>query len=150
MKAFIAVLVLVLATVNADEWTPKTAVEIRAIRQECLKEHALSDEVISKMKQLEFPDEQPVREYLLCTAKKMDVFCTKMGYHADRLAKQFKMDLEEAEVLAIAESCIDDNKDGSAPDVWAFRGHQCMMKSKIGDRVRAYIKRKQEEEQKNA
>ncbi|TDG48733.1 hypothetical protein AWZ03_004845 [Drosophila navojoa] len=129
---------------NGD-WAPKTANEIKEIRGECLKAHPLSVEQINKLKQTEFPDEPEVRQYLLCTATKLDIFCTHEGYHADRLAKQFKMDLTEEEALQIAQGCIDSNPEKSPADVWAFRGHKCMMASKIGERVRAYIKAKQAE-----
>ena len=150
MKIF-AVALAILALATADEsWRPKTGEEIKTIRSDCIKEHPLSDDLIVKMKQFEFPDEEPVRQYLLCTAQRMDIFCSKAGYHPDRLAKQFKMDLEEAEVMAIAESCVDKNEEGSPTDVWAFRGHKCMMASKIGEKVKAYIKKKQEEATKNA
>jgi len=127
------------------DWVPKTAEEIRAIRVECLKEHPLGIEQINKLKQVEFPDEPEVREYLLCSALKLDIFCTHEGYHADRLAKQFKMDLTEEEALQIAQGCVDSNDQKSPADVWAFRGHQCMMSSKIGERVRSYIKARQAE-----
>jgi len=138
-----------LAVVNAD-WAPKNADEIKAIRSECLKEHSLSQEQVQKMKNFEFPDEEVVRKYLECTADKLGIFCSMEGYHADRIAQQFKMDMEESEVLTIAQGCIDKNEQGSSSDVWAFRGHKCLMASKIGDKVRAYIKKRQEEAQKNA
>ena len=96
------------------------------------------------MKEFNFPDTDEVRAYLHCTAVKMDIFCDAEGYHPDRLAKQFKMDLDESEVLKIAEGCVDKNDEGSPADVWAFRGHQCLMSSKVGDKVKAYIKKKME------
>ncbi|KAH8416707.1 hypothetical protein KR222_009825, partial [Zaprionus bogoriensis] len=128
-----------------DEWVPKTAAQIKEIRGECLKEHPLSQDQISKLKSVQFPDEPEVRAYVLCTAVKLDVFCTHQGYHADRLAKQFKMDLSEEEALQIAQGCIDNNEQKSPSDVWAFRGHKCLMTSKIGDRVRAYLVAKRAE-----
>jgi len=148
MKLAIIVLFALFCLGQCEEWVPKTGLEIKDIRQECLRENPLSDEIITNMKQFIFPDEEPCRKYLLCTAVKMGVFCTHEGYHADRLAKQFKMDLDEAEVQSIAEGCIDKNEEGSPADVWAFRGHKCLMESKIGDRVRAYIKKKHESQQK--
>jgi len=135
---------------HADEWTPKTGEEIRGIRVECLKETPLSNEQIAQLKNLVFPNEPDVRQYLTCTAIKLGIFCDQQGYHADRLAKQFKMDLTEEEALKIAESCIDDNSQKSPTDEWAFRGHQCMMASKIGDKVRAFVRAKQEEAKKKA
>lgn len=100
------------------------------------------------MKNLEYPDEEPVRKYLLCTAEKLGVFCEHEGFHANRIAKQFKMDLDEAEVLAIAEGCVDKNEEGSSPDVWAYRGHKCLIDSKIGESVKAYIKKSADEAKK--
>ncbi|XP_030371524.1 general odorant-binding protein 99a [Scaptodrosophila lebanonensis] len=144
MKYFLAAVALCAMTQADAEWVPKTAEQIKEIRAACLKEHALDDAQISKMKQLEFPDEPNVRQYLLCTATKLGIFCPSQGYHADRLAKQFKMDLSEEEALQIAQGCIDSNAEHSPADVWAFRGHKCMMASKIGDKVRAYIKAKEE------
>lgn len=115
---------------------------------ECLKEHPLSSDQISQLKQLIFPNEEDVRKYLTCTATKLDIFCEHEGYHADRLAKQFKMDLTEAEALEIAQGCIDNNSQKSSVDEWAFRGHQCLMASKIGDKVKAFVRAKQEEAEK--
>lgn len=127
------------------EWVPKTAAQIKEIRGECLAESPLTQEQIDQLKKVEFPDEPQVRQYLLCTALKLDVFCTHEGYHADRLAKQFKMDLSEEEALQIAQGCIDNNEQKSTADVWAFRGHKCIMSSKIGDRVKAYLQAKKAE-----
>ncbi|CAD6992773.1 unnamed protein product [Ceratitis capitata] len=148
MKFLIVVLAVVALAYADDEWTVKQAAEIKEIRQECLKENPLGDEYIQKMKSFEYPDEEPVRKYLLCTAKKLGIFCVHEGYHVDRIAKQFKMDLDEAEVIAIAEGCVDKNEQGSSADVWAYRGHKCLMASKIGDRVKSYIKKNVEEAKK--
>lgn len=127
------------------EWVPKTGDQIKEIRAECLKAHPLNADQINKLKQLEFPDESEVRQYLLCTATKLDIFCTHQGYHADRLAKQFKMNLTEEDALQIAQSCTDSNAEKSPADVWAFRGHKCLMASKIGERVKDFVKAKQAE-----
>jgi len=59
---------------------------------ECLKETPLSNEQIAQLKNLVFPNEPDVRQYLTCTAIKLGIFCDQQGYHADRLAKQFKME----------------------------------------------------------
>uniref|UniRef100_A0A1A9VYB0 Uncharacterized protein n=1 Tax=Glossina austeni TaxID=7395 RepID=A0A1A9VYB0_GLOAU len=148
MKEIILIFLLTIVTcirAEDEDWQPKTVADIKSIRNECLKEHPLSNEQITKMKNFEFPDEEEVRQYLLCTALKMEVFCAHQGYHPNRIAKQFKMDMNEEEVLEIAEKCHDSNPDNSSVDVWAFRGHKCMMSSAIGDKVKAYIKKRQEE-----
>ncbi|XP_037725199.1 general odorant-binding protein 99a [Drosophila subpulchrella] len=150
MLKYLIIALALCAVAHADEWTPKTGEEIRGIRVECLKETPLSNDQIAQLKNLVFPNEPDVRQYLTCTATKLGIFCDQQGYHADRLAKQFKMDLTEEEALKIAESCIDDNSQKSPTDVWAFRGHQCMMASKIGDKVRAFVRAKQEEAKKKA
>ncbi|XP_039959060.1 general odorant-binding protein 99a-like [Bactrocera tryoni] len=120
-----------------DEWMPKNVAQIKAIRQECLKNFPLSEEYIQKMKNFEYPDEEPVRKYLLCTVKKFGIFREGEGYNVDRVVKQFKMDLDEAEALAIVEGCVDKNIEGSSDDVWVYRCRKCVMASKIGDRVKA-------------
>ncbi|XP_053953776.1 general odorant-binding protein 99a [Anastrepha ludens] len=149
MKYFIIAILAIVALAHAeDEWKVKTAADIKVIRQECIKEFPLSEEDIQKMKNFEYPDEEPVRKYLLCTAKKLGIFCAHEGYHADRVAKQFKMDLDEAEVLTIAQGCADKNEQGSSADVWAYRGHKCLMASKVGEKVKAFIKKRMEEAQK--
>lgn len=113
---------------------------------ECLKENALSEEQMTKMKNFEFPNEEPVRKYLLCTAEKMGIFCSHEGYHADRIAKQFKMDLEEQEVKKLVEECIAKHPKGDKPnDVAAYEAHSCFMSTAIGDRVKNYIKKRQED-----
>ncbi|KAH8283846.1 hypothetical protein KR054_003458 [Drosophila jambulina] len=151
MLKYLIVALALCAVAHADgEWTPKTGEDIKKIRIECLKEHPLSSDQINQLKQLIFPDEEDVRKYLTCTATKLDIFCEHEGYHADRLAKQFKMDLTEEEALRIAQGCIDNNAQKSSVDEWAFRGHQCLMASKIGDKVKAFVRAKQEEANKKA
>ncbi|XP_039947480.1 general odorant-binding protein 99a-like [Bactrocera tryoni] len=139
MKFFLVILAVVSRTFAEDEWIPKTMAELNVIRQECLKEFPLSEEYIQKINNFEYTDEEPARKILLCTVKKLGVFCEREGYNADRVAKQFKMDLDEAEALAIVEGCLDKNLEGSSADVWAYRGHQCVVASKIGDRVKALL-----------
>ncbi|XP_017041854.1 general odorant-binding protein 99a [Drosophila ficusphila] len=150
MLKYLIVALALCAVAHADDWTPKTGEEIKGIRVECLKENPLSNDQIAQLKQLVFPDEPEVRQYLTCTATKLGIFCSEMGYHADRLAKQFKMDLSEEEALQIAQSCIDDNSQKDPTDVWAFRGHKCMMASKIGDKVKAFVRAKEEAKKKAA
>eukprot|EP00099_Drosophila_melanogaster_P023840 NP_651711.1 Odorant-binding protein 99c, isoform A [Drosophila melanogaster] len=150
MLKYLIVALALCAVAHADDWTPKTGEEIRKIRVDCLKENPLSNDQISQLKNLIFPNEPDVRQYLTCSAIKLGIFCDQQGYHADRLAKQFKMDLSEEEALQIAQSCVDDNAQKNPTDVWAFRGHQCMMASKIGDKVRAFVKAKAEEAKKKA
>ncbi|XP_039960094.1 general odorant-binding protein 99a-like [Bactrocera tryoni] len=139
MKFFLVILAVVSRTFAEDEWIPKTMAELNVIRQECLKEFPLSEEYIQKINNFEYTDEEPARKILLCTVKKLGVFCEREGYNADRVVKQFKMDLDEAEALAIVEGCLDKNLEGSSADVWAYRGHQCVVASKIGDRVKALL-----------
>ncbi|XP_065354189.1 uncharacterized protein LOC135948706 [Calliphora vicina] len=144
MKVFVAILALV-ACVSAEEWTPKNSEQIKEVRIECLKEHPLSTEQMNKMKNFEFPNEESVRKYLLCTAEKMDIFCSHEGYHADRIAKQFKMDMEEEEVKKLVEDCIAKFPKGDKPnDVAAYEAHNCFMSSAIGDKLKNYIKKRQE------
>lgn len=100
---------------------------------------------MTKMRNFEFPNEEPVRQYLLCTAVKMGIFCSHQGYHADRIAKQFKLDMEEEEVQKLAEDCIAKHPKGDKPnDVAAYEAHACFMSSKIGERVKNYIKKRHE------
>ncbi|KAH8384139.1 hypothetical protein KR009_012245 [Drosophila setifemur] len=149
MLKYLIVALALCAVAYADEdWKPKTGEEIKNIRVECLKQHPLSSDHIAQLKQLIFPDELEVRQYLECTATKLDIFCSVEGYHADRLAKQFRMDLTEEEALKIAEGCIDSNPQKSPSDEWAFRGHRCLMASKIGDKVKAFVRAKEEEAKK--
>ncbi|XP_037823826.1 uncharacterized protein LOC119612170 [Lucilia sericata] len=144
MKIFVAILALV-ACVCAEEWTVKNSEQLKVIRHECLSEHPLTPEQMNKMKNFDFPNEEPVRQYLLCTAVKMGIFCSHQGYHADRIAKQFKMDMDEEEVKKLAEDCIAKYPKGDkANDVAAFEVHGCLMSSVIGDKVKNYIKQRHE------
>ncbi|XP_018799092.1 PREDICTED: general odorant-binding protein 99a-like isoform X2 [Bactrocera latifrons] len=140
MKFFIVILAVVALAYADEEWVPKNVAQIKVIRQECIKDFPLSDEYIQKMKNFEYPDEEPVRKYLLCTVKKFGIFREDEGYNVNRVAKQFKMDLDEAEALAIVEGCVDKNIEGSSDDVWAYRCRKCVLASKIGDRVKAKSK----------
>nr|ALZ41701.1 odorant binding protein 16 [Liriomyza sativae] len=98
------------------------------------------------MVNLEFPDEDSVRQYVLCTAKKIGIFDANTGFYPERIAQQFRLDLEEDEVMKLATDCADKNEQNSPVDVWAYRGHQCLMSGKIGDRVRNYIRQKSQEQ----
>ncbi|XP_065368004.1 uncharacterized protein LOC135960602 [Calliphora vicina] len=141
MKVFLAILALV-ACVSAEEWTVKTGEQIKEIGVECLKEHPLSTEQIEKMRNFVYPDEEAVRQYLLCSAVKSGVFCTHQGYHADRIAKQFKMDLDEEEVKKTAEDCIAKFPKGDkGVDVVVFGTHNCFMNSTTGEKLKELIKK---------
>lgn len=97
------------------------------------------------MKNFEIPNEEPVRKYLLCTFVKMDIFCPHQGFHADRIAKQFKMDINEEEVKEVAEHCIDKfPRDNKPNDVAVFEVHDCLLQSKVGDKIKNYIKKQRE------
>ncbi|XP_013097451.1 uncharacterized protein LOC106080579 [Stomoxys calcitrans] len=150
MKYFVALLVIV-ACVSAEEWKPKTADEIKTLRAACLQEHPLSEEQMNRMKVFDFPDEEAVRKYLMCTSEKMDVYCPHEGYHADRIAKQFKMDMVEDDVKKLAEDCISSNPKGDkANDVHVYEVHKCLMASEVGQKVKSYIKSRQEQLAKQA
>ncbi|XP_075149057.1 odorant-binding protein 22-like [Haematobia irritans] len=145
MKFFLALLAIA-ACVYADDWAPKTADEIKTIRAACLTEHPLTEEQMNHMKNFDFPNEEAVRKYLMCTSEKMDVFCPHEGYHADRIAKQFKMDMSEEDVKKLAEDCISNNPKGDkANDVHVYDVHKCLMDSEVGNKVKAYIKKRQEQ-----
>ncbi|XP_067616608.1 general odorant-binding protein 99a-like [Eurosta solidaginis] len=148
MKFYIVILAIIALAHAKDDWKAKTSADIKLIRQECIKDFPLTEQDIQNMRNFIYPNEEPVRKYLLCTAKKLGIFCEHEGYHADRVAKQFKMDMDEDEVLDIAQSCADKNEQGSSVDVWAYRGHKCLMASKVGDNVKAYIKKRTEEAKK--
>ncbi|XP_050326276.1 general odorant-binding protein 99a-like [Bactrocera neohumeralis] len=149
MKFFIVILAVVALAYAEDEWMPKNDAEVRVIRQECVKDFPLSKEQQQKISSFEYPDEEPIRKYLLCLTKAAGIFTEHEGYHIDRVAKQCKMDLDEAEVAAIAEGCADKNVEGSSADVWAYRIHKCVMTSKLGERVKAYIQNLKEEAKKH-
>ncbi|XP_073818103.1 general odorant-binding protein 99a-like [Musca autumnalis] len=144
MKLFLALLAIV-ACVSA-EWQPKTADEIKTIRAACLQEVPLTEEQMNQMKSFKFPNEEAVRKYLMCTSVKMDIFCTHMGWHADRIAKQFKMDMEEGDVQKLAEDCLSKHPKGDkANDVYVYEVHSCLMDSEVGQKVKAYVKKRQEQ-----
>ncbi|XP_065367979.1 uncharacterized protein LOC135960585 [Calliphora vicina] len=144
MKVFVAILALV-SCISAKEWTVKTKQQMTDIRIECLNKHPLSPEQSEKMNNFEFPNEENVRKYFLCTAEKIGIFCPHQGYHADRIAKQFKMDMEEEEVKKVAEDCIAKFPKGNKPnDVAAFEVHGCLMKATIGEKIENYIKKRHE------
>ncbi|XP_039971222.1 general odorant-binding protein 99a-like [Bactrocera neohumeralis] len=149
MKFFIVILAVIALAYAKDEWVPKTEAELAVIVKECLKDFPLSNEQLQKYATYQYPDEEPIRKYMLCTAKRVGFFSEHEGYHADRVAKQFKIDLDEAEIVAIAEGCADKNVEGSSVDVWAYRGYKCVIASKIGERLKAYIQNLKEEAKKH-
>ncbi|XP_037823831.1 uncharacterized protein LOC119612174 isoform X1 [Lucilia sericata] len=75
----------------------------------------------------------------------MGIYCTHMGYHTDRIAKQFKMDLDEEEVKKLADDCVAKNPRGDKPhDVVAFENHTCFMSTVVGDKIKDYLKKRHE------
>lgn len=150
MKLFLALLAIV-ACVSADDWTPKTADEIKTIRAACLEEVPLTEEQMNHMKSFDFPNEEAVRKYLMCTSVKMDIFCTHQGWHPDRIAKQFKMDMEESDVKKLADDCVAKYpKTDKENDVHVYEVHKCLMDSEVGQKVKTYIKKRQEQLSKQA
>ena len=107
--------------------------------------HPLSQDVVIKLQNFEFIDNAEVRAYLHCNAVNIGTFSDQNGFDADRVAKQFKFNLDESEALSIAENCVDKNEQGSPADVWSFRVNSCLMASKLGDQLKSYTaeKRKQ-------
>ncbi|XP_039948496.1 general odorant-binding protein 99a-like [Bactrocera tryoni] len=145
MKFFIVILAVVALTYAEDEWMPKNVAELEVIVQECLKDFPLTKDQLQTFSSFEYPDEEPIRKYMLCTAKRVGFFTEHEGYHIDRVAKQCNVDLDEAEIVAVAEGCVDKNVEGSSADVWAYRIHKCVMASKLGERVKTYIQNFKEE-----
>ncbi|XP_049304200.1 general odorant-binding protein 99a-like isoform X2 [Bactrocera dorsalis] len=137
MKFFIVILAVVALAYAKDEWVPNTEAELKVIAKDCIKDFPLSNEQVQKYTTYQHPDEESLRKRMLCAIKKAGFFSEHEGYHADRIAKQFQIDFHEAEVAAIAERCADKNVEGSSVDVWAYRGHKCVMTSKIGERLKA-------------
>ncbi|XP_039971098.1 general odorant-binding protein 99a-like [Bactrocera tryoni] len=137
MKFFIVILAVVALAYAKDDWVPKTEAELDAISPECLRDFPLSKEQLQKYTSLVYPEEEAIRKYSLCITKKLGFFSEHEGYHVDRVVNQFKIDLDEAEVAAIAERCTDKNVEGSSVHVWAYRIHKCLMTSKMGDRLKA-------------
>nr|AID61320.1 odorant binding protein [Calliphora stygia] len=149
MKVFVAILALV-ACVSAEEWTVKTDDQIKEISTECLKEHPLSAEQINKIKNFVYPDEEEVRQYLLCAVVKSGVFCTHEGYDAGRVAKQIKMDLDEEEVKKAVEDCIAKFPKGDkANDVVVLETHTCLMSSTTGEKLKELLKKRRETAEKH-
>ncbi|XP_055850712.1 general odorant-binding protein 99a [Episyrphus balteatus] len=140
MKIFLVVLALV-GAVLAEEWVPKKLNDIKEIRSECLVSNPLSADQLTAMRNLVYPDEEAVREYLLCVCKKWEIFCEHEGWHVDRIVKQFKLSLDEAEATRIAEGCADKNEQKSSAAAWVYRGHKCLMASKIGDEIKEFMKK---------
>lgn len=113
---------------------------------------------MTKVRNFEFPNEEPVRQYFLCSSVKMGIFSSQQGFHADRIAKQFKLDMEEEEVQKLfkldmeeeeikklTEDCIVKHPKGDKPnDVAAYEAHACIMSTKIGERVKNYVKKRHE------
>ncbi|XP_017083314.2 general odorant-binding protein 99a-like [Drosophila eugracilis] len=124
---------------HADDWKPKRGLENVKIHMGCFRKTTLSREAYSKLENLIFLDESEVRQYVTCVAIKWGIFSEQQGYNAERLARQYNFGLPEEEALQIAQSCIDDNSQKSPTDVWAFRGNQCVMASKIGDTIKAFM-----------
>ncbi|XP_055907729.1 general odorant-binding protein 99a-like [Eupeodes corollae] len=140
MKTFLVIFAIIAAVV-ADEWVPKKFEEIKGIRAECLASNPLSTEQVDSLKAFIYPDEEPVRKYIQCCSEKLEIFCEHEGYHVDRIVKQFKLKMDEAEATAIVEKCVDKNEQKSSADVWVFRGHKCLMGSKIGDGIKEFVQK---------
>ncbi|XP_055851462.1 general odorant-binding protein 99a-like [Episyrphus balteatus] len=140
MKTFLVVLAFI-GAVLAEEWEPKKLNEMNEIRRECLVSNPLSVIQLAAMKKFVYLDEEQVRKYLLCDVKKLEIFDEREGWYADRIVKQLKMRLDEAEATKIVEVCVDKNEQKSSADVWVYRGHKCVMASKIGDEIKELMKK---------
>ncbi|XP_041675285.1 general odorant-binding protein 99a-like [Drosophila eugracilis] len=139
MLKYLIVTLALCAVGKAEDWKPKHGMENAKIQMDCLQENPLSSETRAQLRNVILPDEPDVRKYLTCMAIKWGIFSEQHGYNAERLAKQLNLGLPEEEALQIAQGCIDDNSQKSPTDVWAFRGNQCVMASKIGDTIKAFM-----------
>ncbi|XP_060649137.1 uncharacterized protein LOC132786593 [Drosophila nasuta] len=136
-KYFIFCLALCSLVYADGEWVPKTSYEAYRIMQQCLSEHPFNKEQLAMiMQNFFFPNEPEVRQHLLCYYQMHGLFSTLEGFHPDRVAKIEKLDLNEEEVLQIAQGCVDRNEQKSPADEWVFRFHICLMSSKVGDRAK--------------
>ncbi|XP_046805734.1 uncharacterized protein LOC111690579 [Lucilia cuprina] len=76
------------------------------------------------------PNEEPVRQYILCFAIKSGLFCPHQGYHTDRIAQQFKMNMGEEQVKSAADACLAKiPRDNKPNDVYTFEMHKCFLNS---------------------
>lgn len=116
---------------------------MKAIRDECAKQHHLSQEQLAKMSTFEFPNEDPVRKYFLCTAEKIGIFCSCQGFYADRVVQQFKMDMKEENFRKLTDDCIAKypKSDAKSNDVLVFQVHGCLMEGTIGKKLEKDIKK---------
>nr|ALZ41686.1 odorant binding protein 14 [Liriomyza sativae] len=139
MKYTIIFVLALFALASAEEWKRKEFEEVKAIRAECLKEAPLSEDTLKKVMHLEYPNEESVRKYILCTATKVGLFCAKEGLHPDRVAQQFQIGSDEEEIIKLINACADKNEQNSPVEEWVYRGHECLMTGKLGERVKSYI-----------
>ncbi|XP_051862835.1 uncharacterized protein LOC117573561 [Drosophila albomicans] len=118
---------------------------------QCRSEHPFNKEQLAMTRQnfLYFPNEPEVRQYLLCYYQMQGFFSALEGFYPDRVAKIEKVDMNEEEVLQIAQGCVDRNEQKSPADEWVFRFHMCLMSSKVGDRAKIIYNNLKEENGEN-
>lgn len=141
---------VIFSQVFADDWTPKSPEEIKAISTTCMTESSVTEEQKKEMYNFNFPDDEAVHKYILCHSEKMGIFCPHEGkFNTDRVAKQFKIHTDESEAKKIADECVSEHPKGDKEnEIHAFEMHNCIMESEIGKHIKDWVKehRKKDED----
>uniref|UniRef100_A0A1I8QD38 Odorant binding protein n=1 Tax=Stomoxys calcitrans TaxID=35570 RepID=A0A1I8QD38_STOCA len=125
---FMVILLAIFACVSADDWTPKKSREIREIRQACMETISLTESQKKKIENFDFPNDEAVRKYIVCTLEKMEICCTSHGFHVNRLIKQTNKDLGSEQGKDVVEECLRNNPKGDNEiEIYAHDVYTCLI-----------------------
>ncbi|KAG4068786.1 hypothetical protein HA402_002477 [Bradysia odoriphaga] len=123
MKYFAVVLLLV-AAVSADEWTPKALPDLLAARKECVSKLSVPSETLEQYKTWNFPDDELTRSYVTCIFKEFGLFCDHEGFHTDRLITQFQT-AHGVDIKPKIDECVTKTDADTTNEIWVFRAFKC-------------------------
>lgn len=134
-NSLVVLLIALAALVSAeDEWKPTSDPKVlRQIHEDCKKEKGVIAEQGQNIKDMDHPHEREVREYALCPVLKLGIFTVDKGYNLERLIEQVGVFVEmNDELKGLVAGCMDKNEENTSPADWAYRGQQCIMRTKVG------------------
>uniref|UniRef100_A0A1I8NP88 Odorant binding protein n=1 Tax=Stomoxys calcitrans TaxID=35570 RepID=A0A1I8NP88_STOCA len=128
---YLIILLAVVVCISADDWKPKVINELKSIRDECLNEVPVTEDQRKRMNALDFPNEEAVRNFILCAVQKLGIYSTEHGYYADRLTKQFNSELHGDDGKEPVDNCLNNNPQGyKENDVYVYEMHLCLIEAR--------------------
>ncbi|XP_055850141.1 general odorant-binding protein 99a-like [Episyrphus balteatus] len=142
MKFLIVILSLIVLT--SAEWKPKSREQMKQFRVECVRDLNLPQNIVDKLNRQEYPENNEyVMEYILCGARKSELWSDNEGWLSERILRLLGNDktLNKEEVRSVIDGCLDDNSQGSSLQEWCFRNFKCLADSKLRGLMRGMMQK---------